>query len=585
MVLPVLAMLTSATVDYDWRLTFEKTDYRATGRYEESLTFCRQLMQQPHVDVYEVGKSPEGRDMIVVVVSTDSNVLDPKKRKKPLLYINNGIHSGEIEGKDATMVLARRLVNPDGAPDEPNWSKLLDRVSLAFTPVFSVDAHERFSRFNRVNQNGPEEMGWRATAQNLNLNRDWMKVDGLETRHLLSFTNSVEPDFYIDNHTTDGGDWQYVVQWDVPRYPTMSGSSQAVSQKYIADVLPRVEEAGYLTAPYFGGFDERNPERGISLSYFSPRFSTGYWSMRNRPSLLVETHVLKPYKDRLLATLEINYRTLEWMAENSAALMSANKVADGAHVREGDDLVLTARNSGRTRPFTFKGLKFDPYKSEVSGGEIPRWTRDKVEHATVIRDIFEPGLVVKAPAGWFVPRSLVEVVDRLKWHQIDLIPVRNEVVGKATRLRAQKLTEVRFGGSTFEGRSMPQFRIVEVDREVVIPEGYVVRVDQRLGRLAAQLLEPEAPDSFLSWGFLNAFLESKEYAESYAMEPIAAKMLADDAALRAEFEEKLKDPAFAGNPGARLDWFYERSPYFDSRYRIHPIYRLDGVTLSEMVKK
>jgi hypothetical protein len=286
-----------------------------------------------------------------------------------------------------------------------------------------------------------------------------------------------------------------------------------------------------------------------------------------------------------LATLEINYRTLEWMAENSAALMSANKVADGAHVREGDDLVLTARNSGRTRPFTFKGLKFDPYKSEVSGGEIPRWTRDKVEHATVIRDIFEPGLVVKAPAGWFVPRSLVEVVDRLKWHQIDLIPVRNEVVGKATRLRAQKLTEVRFGGSTFEGRSMPQFRIVEVDREVVIPEGYVVRVDQRLGRLAAQLLEPEAPDSFLSWGFLNAFLESKEYAESYAMEPIAAKMLADDAALRAEFEEKLKDPAFAGNPGARLDWFYERSPYFDSRYRIHPIYRLDGVTLSEMVKK
>ena len=570
-----------ARADFDWALTGERTNWAKTGRYEEAYRFCEQLGLMDNVDVYPIGKSPEGRPMVVVVISTDSDVLSRTKRKKPLLFINNGIHSGEIEGKDADLILARRLVRPDGAPEEPNWSNLLDKVSLAFIPVFSVDAHERMSPYNRANQNGPDEMGWRVTGQNLNLNRDWAKIDAVEMENLLGFMNKVEADFYIDNHTTDGGDWQYTVQWDVPNYVTMAPTVDAISKKFIAEVFPKVDAREYLTAPYFGGFDERNPQRGLSMSAFGPRYSTGYWSMRNRPSLLVETHVLKPYKDRVFATLAANELTLRFMADHADELLRANREGDAATaaVKEGDDLVLTARNTGKSRPFTFKGFKFEPYKSEISGGEIPAWTREKVEYQTIIRDEFEAGLTVKAPAGWLVPSHLVDVISRLKLHGIEMVPVGAGSID----LTVKKFDGTTFGSESFEGRFMPRFKLIDVQRKVDIPAGSMfVPVGQRLGRLAAQLLEPQAGDSFAAWGFFNGFLEQKEYAEAYAMEPFAKKMLEADPALKAAFEEALKDPAFAGSPGARLNWFFERSPYYDKRLNIYPIYRLTGAEWREL---
>ncbi len=573
--------LSLVNADFDWELTCEKTDWLKTGRYEEAYRFCEQLSLLPNVQMVPIGKSPEGRPMVLMILSTDSDVLSPEKRKKPLLYINNGIHSGEIEGKDATLIMARRMMQPDGAPDsDPNWSGLLDKASLAFVPVFSVDAHERMSPYNRANQNGPVEMGWRVTGENLNLNRDWVKADAVEMKNLLNFVNDIEPDFYIDNHTTDGGDWQYTVQYDVPRNPTMAPSVVEVSQKFVDDVMPKIDKAGFLTAPYFGGFDDRRPERGITISAFGARYSTGYWSMRNRPSMLIETHVLKPYKDRLFGTLESNRLTLEWMGANASLLRTRVKYGDidSMAIKEGDDIVLTARTSDKSRPFTFKGLKFEPYQSDVSGGEIPHWTRDKVEYVTTIRDQFEIGLTVKAPAGWLIPSNLVDVVERLKLHGIEMIPA------KEGRLEttAQKFTEVKFGTETFEGRFMPRFKLVDVKRAVSVPPGsFIVPVGQRLGRLAAQLLEGQSSDSFAAWGFFNGFMEQKEYAEAYAMEPIAKKML-EDPAIRAAFDEALKDPAFAGNPGARLNWFFERSSYYDARLMVHPVIRLTGAEVKSL---
>ncbi|MBL8067115.1 MAG: hypothetical protein JNM28_01580 [Armatimonadetes bacterium] len=566
--------------DFDWTLTCERTEYAETGRYAEALAFCDQLRLQPNTHVFPIGKSPEGREMLVVVVSTDSNVLLPKERKKPLLFINNGIHSGEIEGKDADLILARRLLHPDGAPDEPFWGDLLDKASFAFIPVLSVDAHERMSPFNRANQNGPREMGWRVTGQNINLNRDWGKLDALEMRNLVDFVNDLAPDFYVDNHTTDGGDWQYTVQYDVPRNPTMDDRVVAVSQNFVDDVMPKLDKAGFLTAPYFGGFDERHPERGLTVGTFGIRYSTGYWAARNRPSMLVETHVLKPYRDRVMATLEANRLTLEWVGKHGQALMEAGRMADmlGQAVEEGDDIVLTARNSGKTRPFTFRGFKFAPYQSEVSGGEIPHWTKEKVDTPTVIRDQYEPGLTVKAPAGWLVPAPMTDVIERLALHKIVMVPARPGRV----ELTAYRFENVALGTETFEGRTMPRYKVVEVRRTVDVPEGSViVPVGQPLVRLAAQLLEPQSGESFANWGFFNNFFEQKEYAEAYAMEPVAKKML-EDPAVKAAFEEALKDPQFAANPSARLDWFFQRSPFYDSRLLIQPVYRLTGDQFSSL---
>ncbi|QYK52826.1 MAG: hypothetical protein KF824_11245 [Fimbriimonadaceae bacterium] len=571
---------------FDWRLTFEKSNFLRTGRYEESLNFCRQLARvSDKCTVYEIGVSPENRPMVVVVLSNDTDALNPNGRTKPLLFIENGIHSGEIEGKDATLILARRIIRPAGAPQEPDLSSLLDKVNIAFIPVFSVDAHERMSPYNRANQNGPIEMGWRATSENFNLNRDFTKADAVEMQNLLPFLSKVKPDFFIDNHTTDGGDWQYTVQYDVPIYPTMASQTAAISKQYVDSVIPKVEQDGFLCAPYFGGFDDRRPDRGITLSSFGPRYSTGYQAVRNRPSLLVETHVLKPYAPRVWGTYSANLRTIEWMGQNAEALLTANAEADAdaSAMKEGDELALTARNTGKSRPYVFKGFKFEPYKSDISGNEIPHWTTEKVDHQTVIRDELEAAMVVKLPAGYLVPGYLWPVIQRLKWHGIQCDPVNEQMVGKTVRMKVQMFTDIKLGASTFEGRLMPQFQLIEVERDIPISAGsVVVPIGQPLARLAANLLETSAPDGFASWGFFNGYFESKEYAEAYAMEPIAKKMLAEDPQLKSEFEEKLKDPAFANNPGARLNFFFERSKWFDQRYRICPVYRLTSEELKTL---
>lgn len=568
---------------FDWRLTFEKSNFLRTGSYEESLKFCRELARvSDKCTLYEIGVSPENRPMVVLVLSNDTDALNPVGRTKPLLFIENGIHSGEIEGKDATLILARRIIRPFGAPQEPNLSSLLDKVNIVFIPVFSVDAHERMSPYNRANQNGPIEMGWRATSENLNLNRDFAKADAVEMQNLLPFLSKVKPDFFIDNHTTDGGDWQYTVQYDVPIYPTMAPQTAAISKQYVDSVIPKVESDGFLCAPYFGGFDDRRPDRGITLSSFGPRYSTGYMAVRNRPSLLVETHVLKAYAPRVWGTYSANLRTIEWMGQNADALLTANSEADAvtAELKEGDELALTARNTGVSRPFTFKGLKFEPYKSDISGNEIPRWTSEKVDHQTVIRDQLEAGMVVKLPAGYLVPGYLWPVIQRLKLHGIQCDPVSEQMVGKTIRMTVQMFTDVKFATSTNEGRVSPQFKLIEVERDITIPSGsVVVPIGQPLARLVANLLESNSPEGFASWGFFNGYMESKEYAEAYAMEPIAKQMLADDPKLKAEFEGKLKDPAFAANSGARLNFFFERSKWFDQRYRICPVYRLTGEKL------
>lgn len=562
-------------------LTAEKTGFVETGRYEEALAFCEALSDlSPMVQVVDYGRSPQGRRMVALIVSENpgSVMLGVNRGKKPLIFVQNGIHSGEIEGKDACLMLVRQLVGLGKAEDYPDYSpEILKKVDLVILPVYSVDAHERMSAFNRANQNGPKEMGWRATAQNYNLNRDYAKADGGETQNLLALVNSLKPDFFIDNHTTDGGDWQYTVQYDVPLYPTMHPSVLDWSGKYVEGVMPQVDQAGYLTAPYFGGINQTAAEPTIRASFYGPRYSTGYMAFRNVPSLLVETHVLKAYKPRLLATAEINYRTWEWCADHAEELLAARREADEATEawKEGDTAVLSARTGQGRVPWTFMGFEYVPYRSEVSGGEIPAWTTRTVEKAGFYVNELVADQTVELPAGYVVPQEWTEVLSRLQFHGIEMRQIEDgvEIEAEVTRFE-----EVSFSTRPFEGRFMPSYRQrTEVEKADIRAGDYFVPVGQVLGRLAVHLLEPAATDSLMKWGFFNVIFEEKEYAEAYAMEPYARKMLAENPALKAEFEKRLaEDEEFARSPSARLRWFYERSPFFDEKWSRYPVLRVRG---------
>lgn len=553
----------------DLTLKSERTNFAETGRYQEAVDFCRAIARRtPKAKVIEYGKSPEGRPMIALLLSDDGNpTLDKLRRsKKPVVFVQNGIHSGEIEGKDASLILAREMA-VTGEKKE-----LLKGLDWVIVPVFSVDAHERFSPYNRINQNGPKEMGWRSTAQNLNVNRDWIKADAGEMQNEIALVQKVRPDFLFDNHTTDGSDHQYPLMISVPWWPELPPARMAFQRDLYKNVVRGCERDGFLTAPYFELEDPERPEKGLSVASYGPRYSHGYWTWLGRPSMLVETHVLKDYRTRVFATESAMVETGRFLMENAAKVKALNKAAD-TPPKPGETVVLSSKLTAQKEPFTFKAYVPDYYASEISGGRIQRWDRTQpIDVPTEIRWNYAPDVTVAAPRAYVVPGAWKEVIAKLKLHgiQFETLKSPRQVTGQTVRF-----TDVRFPSIPFETRFSPSYKVesVEVSREM--PPGSVIApVDQINGRLLIEMLEPTAPDSFVKWGLFNAIFEQKEYGEDYAIEPVAARMLAEDPKLKAEFEGRLGDPKFAASRGDRLNFFYQRSPWWDDRLNVYPILRI-----------
>jgi len=556
----------------DWRLTYEKTNYLETGRYAEAAAYVRRLDESsPIARAFSIGSSPEGKSIDILLISEDKRftAAERQRSKKPLILIINGIHAGEIEGKDASLIFARRLLV------EKRYSNLLDQVDIAVLPIYNPDGHERFSAYGRINQNGPKEMGWRTNSLNLNLNRDFIKADSPETRALLKFMSEFKPDFFFDNHTTDGGDWQYHASYSVPMGPTQDPSVAAWSKRMVDSVVEACGGEGHPIIPYFDGFSAANPSAGIASSDFSPRYSTGFGAAINRPTMLIETHVLKPYKLRVETTFSMVLNTIAFCAKDAAGLIAANQAADRRAGQSMADkpVVVEAGASRSGRPITFLAYAYTPYESEISGNTIPKWDHSKpLSIPTTLRDTMEARNTVRAAYAYVVPGAWKEVIERLDIHGIAYRRIPRAVTGSFDSYRFQSIV---FPRTSFEGRINPRFEVSLIRETRTLPkDSVIVWTAQRRGKLVVHLLEPMAPDSLASWGFFNAVFEEKEFFENYAMEPYAKKMLEADPKLRAEFEEKLKDPTFANSPRQRLAFLYDRSPFADSRLNKYPVVRI-----------
>jgi hypothetical protein len=494
---------------------------------------------------------------------------------KPIVFIINGIHSGEIEGKDASMILLREIL----FIKEKEY--MLDSLNIIVVPIFSVDGHERKSKFNRINQNGPEEMGWRTTAQNLNLNRDWMKADAPEMQAMLKLFNQYLPDFVIDTHTTDGADYQYTVTYSVEWSENMfKQTADWLGKKFSPFLENRVEEKGFLIYPYVY---LKNWDKGLDegLIYWpsTPRFSSGYFALRNRPMLLVETHMLKPYKDRVFVTKAILETTMQFIFDNSTKLMELNREADEQTSKlyeNGKYLPITFSNTDKYEMMNFKGYEYSWDSSAVSGEQRLIYTDNKKDFTIRYYDDVIVSDSIKVAKGYYIPPEYSFLVDRLRLHGEEPSFLLSE--SSKVFVTRYKFKEVTFSETSYEGRQTVTFDYDTYVEEVNIPKGsYLFLTDQRSARVLTHLLEPKSADSFVQWGFMNQIFEQKEYYEDYVMEKLAEEMLANDPEIKKEFEEKLKtDEAFRNNHRARLDFFYERSPYPDKQLNVYPIFRIEN---------
>jgi hypothetical protein len=589
--------VTSACVpsgDAKWLTPAEKSCYATTPDYDDTMAYLRRVQAAApgQVKIEGFGKTGEGRELDIVIASRDG-VFDPaaiRAAKRPIVLVQNSIHAGEMDGKDACLALLRDMVI------DKTKTALLDRAVFVFIPMYNADGHERRSAYNRINQDGPAEMGWRGNGTNLNLNRDYLKADAPETRAFMAMFHHWLPDFFVDDHVTDGADYQYDVTFTIDDGPNLP----AATVKWVDDVAnPTLEKYvdahGHLAFPnYINLVNDNDPAQGLGFNDDPPRFSTGYMVLEGRPGMLVELHMLKDYKTRVTGNYEILAGLMELMNRDADKVIALNAAADrqaenlGAHPLSDAKFPLALGWGGETTPVLFHGYKYTRELSAVSGAMWVKYSHEPWNVSLPMQAGFKVTVEAAPPAAYIIPAQWTDVIGVLAAHQVEMQRTTKAWTGNVETYQCAGMAwqEPPFEGRhpTFNGEAMHDpgkfGSCVLIRQKMSFPAGSaVVRLNQRLSKVVMEWLEPAAPDSALQWGFFDTIFEQKEYGEAYVLESLAREMMAKDPKLKEEFEKKISsDPKFAGNANARLEFFYDRSPWFAAnRVGLYPVGRLDEV--------
>lgn len=558
----------------------ERSQFVRTGRYAEVVALCAAFQKTfpKSVRCIEFGRTPENRPMLALVAS-HSGMLSPQAAQKaglPVVLIQGGIHAGEIDGKDAGFLALRELLQQSG-PDA-----LLSQQVLLFVPVFNVDGHERFGAWNRPNQRGPEQMGWRTTAQNINLNRDYVKADAPEMQAMLKLVNAWDPLAYIDLHVTDGAKFEHDVS--VQTEPSRIGDAalQAAGKVLSANLMGALEKAGSLPRPFYYSFVvDDDPASGFNDKPPASRFSHGYFPLRNRFGLLVEVHSWKDYPARVRITHNTIMASLQQFAQHGATWRATALEADvRASKLASTPVPMTYKTTEKSRQIDFHGYQYQHKLSDISGTSVVQYDETKPKLMKLpLRDQVETDLTITAPAaGYLVPPAHAAwVALKLQQHGIVFQRMNNPLPPQA--VQAFRASKVTFDAQSFEGHQrLSQLGEWKTEQRALAQGALYVPINQPKARLVMALLEPLNPDSLVAWGLFNNAYEQKEYMEAYVTEEFATKELAGNAQLAAEFKRKLdSDPAFAANPRARLEFFNMRHPSWDEQFRLYPVLRAVSV--------
>ncbi|MEO6154119.1 MAG: M14 family metallopeptidase [Thermomonas sp.] len=570
----------AAAADTPLSTISERSGFTKTGRYEEVIALCEAFAEAypQSVRCFDFGITPEGRPMKAMAVSS-SGALDARAARSqslPVVLVQGGIHAGEIDGKDAGFWLVRDLL--EGKVGQG----VLDKTVLLLVPVFNVDGHENFRAWNRPNQRGPEQMGFRVTAQRYNLNRDYVKADTPEMHALLGLVNGWDPLVELDLHVTDGAKFRHDVS--ITGEPTNSGDEglRTAGRALRDGMVAKLSTQGSLPVTFYPSlatYDD--PTSGFVHGVNSPRFSDGYYVMRNRIGILVETHSWKDYAHRVRTTYNAVLDALELTAANASQWQALADAADQrARKLGGHSLPLDYKTTAKVRMIDFLGYAYTRTPSDVSGALMTHYDETTPQVWTLpLREEIVPNSVITAPkGGYLVPQAYaVTVAKQLLIHGIDFRVLTNTT--RAVQAQVFIADSAQFAPNSVEGHQRASLKGEWRNSSADIAAGSLyVPIAQPKARLVVNILEPQAPDSMAAWGNFNNAFEQKEYMESYVTEEQARLMMARDPALKAAFEKKLRDDAdFAKDPSARLDFFYRRHPAWDNGVNRYPVMRTDTV--------
>lgn len=567
---------TEKKVDFDFTTQFETSKGTETPTYEDVITFYKKLAESyPTIVMYEMGMTDSGELLHLVVfnpnrkVDTTIETEFSKTENKNVLLINNGIHPGESDGIDASMMLLRDFAQGN--------IKSPENTIVAVIPLYNIGGALNRNTGTRTNQNGPKEYGFRGNARNYDLNRDFIKADTKNAKAFAAIFHLVNPDMFIDNHVSNGADYQYTLTHLFTQHNKLGGDLG----KYLhTSLMPQLEDSlvqkKWDITPYVNLFN-RTPETGFSQFMDYPRYSTGYTTLFNTLGMMVETHMLKPYKQRVEGTYEL-MRSFINIAEKDVSKIKElrNNLSESYTVGNTYPLTWTI-DSSKTATIQFKGYEGTMEPSTITGASRLKYHRDQpfTKPVTYYNE-FKAVESITIPSSYVIPKGYWNIIEQLKNNNITISEIENDTLISA---EVYKIKSYETFNNPYEGH-YPHYntQVDVVEEKVSVEKGdYIVSTQQSGVRYLLETLEPMAVDSFFNWNYFDTVLQQKEGFSPYVWEDLAEAFLNEHPEIKIQFEtKKSTEPNFAANWYAQLDWIHKQSSNYEKSHLRYPIVRVRG---------
>ncbi|WP_298899761.1 M14 family metallopeptidase [uncultured Psychroserpens sp.] len=574
-IIPLLLILMSCSSEKnnqstDFITVFETSNGQQTATYEETISFYKSLAETyDEIDIAAIGKTDSGKPLHIVTLNPNTEFDYTKiKENKRIILINNGIHPGESDGIDATMMLYRDIVQ--GAIDMPK------KTVLVTIPIYNVGGSLNRNSTTRTNQNGPDSYGFRGNARNFDLNRDFIKTDTKNAKAFSVIFNLVQPDVFIDNHVSNGADYQYTLTHLFTQHNKLGGQLGTFLH---TQMMPQLEEKlaqkDWDITPYVNVFN-RTPEKGFTQFMDSPRYSTGYTTLWNTFGMMVETHMLKPYKQRVEGTYELMKSIIEITEAEGETITELRKNALSELLAKKTYPLQWTIDTTQSSILQFKGYEGNMIESKVTG--VQRLKYDRTQPFTkdvTYRNYMKPTLEVDIPKSYVIPQGWWNVINRLELNNIVMHQFDHDTILNVT---SYKIKNYDTRKQAYEGH-YPHYNIeLETQEEQVkfLKGDYLINTNQRGFRYLIETLEPQGVDSFFSWNFFDTILQQKEGFSPYVWEDKALELLTRHPKLKIDFNlKKTYDEDFSNNWYAQLDWIHKQSVYYEKAHLQYPVYRLE----------
>lgn len=563
-----LIFLNTAAAQY---CRFEKTKGTETATYFEAIDWYKQLAKRsPLINVREMGATDAGYPLHLVLVSTDGkfDAVRWHAEHKIVLLINNGIHPGEPDGIDASMLLVRDIAN--------HKISIPNNVALAFIPVYNIGGSLNRGGLTRVNQNGPVAYGFRGNAQNLDLNRDFTKCDTKEAKTFTKIFHLLEPDILIDNHVSDGADYQHTMTLISTQYDKLGKDlGKYIHTNFEPQLYKNMSKKGWDMTPYVN-FETASPDAGMEMFYDPPRFSSGYAALFETIGFMPETHMLKPYANRVKATYDLMQSMIIMASKNADSLLAERKIQKQALLTQQVFPLCFTVDSSKYSYTTFKGYEQGFKTSEATGLQKMYYDHSKPFTKKVkYFHIFKEGNLVTKPVAYIIPQGWHAVLDLLKLNKVKM---RRFTADTCFEVAVYHITDYKSMAKAYEKHHKNYAVKVSSSIEKInfLKGDYMILLNQPANRYLVEMLEPTGDDSFFSWNFFDAILQQKEGYSDYRWEDIAAAFIKINPAVKEQLQlKKLTDTLFASNSSAQLEYIYKHSPYYEAAHLRYPVFRLN----------